>query len=191
MTRRLAAAIVGLVLISACDWFTPHQPRGAFTPRPEETAAPCDACGTPQRGPATIYRVEGPATATVGKPVTFTIYGAAGLDETLVCESPLPTVDLGGWGVDAGTTPPKLKLGLAMRSFVREESRPCAVVDRAAPPRAFKAKRSITFPAAGTYAIEVVGYDGTRPLGMLYSPGPDDPGAPPAPSVPESIEVTP
>lgn len=196
MTRpfRHAAAVALLLAAGAgCDLFTPRPPRGSFTPGPSTAAdaGDCSVCGTAQTSAAVIYRVDAPASVKVGKDATFTIYAATGTDKAIICEVAQPAVNLPGWSVDAGAKAPKLKLGLAMKSVVRDEQRPCQGIDRAAPPRSVKATRSITFPAAGTYAIEVVGFDGSRPLGMQYQPGPDDPPAPPRPSVPPSIEVTP
>ncbi len=191
--RAASAAVLLGVVGAGCDWFTPRPPRGSFTPAPPTAAdeAGCEVCGTSQRTAAVIYRVDGPATVKAGKAATFTIYAATGTDKAVICEVAQPTYDLPGWGVNAGAKPPTLKLGLAMKSVARDESRPCQVIDRAAPPKSVKATRNITFPAAGTYTIEVVGFDGSRPLGMQYEPGPGDPPAPPKPGVPATIEVQP
>lgn len=189
--RPAAAAALLVAFAAGCDLFSARPPRGAFTPAPSTNAEPgCEACGTSQRGSAKIYRVEAPAVVKAGEPATFTIYAATGTDKAVICETPLPRADLPGWGVNAAE-PPSVKLGLAVSSVIRDESRPCAIVDRAAPPKSVKATRTLTFPRAGTYAVEVVGYDGSRPLGMLYSPGPGDPPAPPGPAAPTTIEVQP
>lgn len=190
MIREASALALLFVLVPGCDWFTPRPPRGSFTPGPSPTATTddCALCGTSQRSQAVIYHVAAPAKAKKGQAVPFTIYAATGTDKAIICESALPRADMPGWGVDAKAK--KLKLGLTMSSVVRDESRPCAVIDRAAPPKSVKATRNIIFPEAGTYTIDVAGFDGTRPLGMQYEPGEGDPAAPPKPGAPSSIEVT-
>lgn len=190
MIVRLGAAGLLALSLASCDWFTPRAPRGSFTPGPSPTAttSDCDQCGTSQRSQAVIYHVSAPAIAKKGQPVPFTIYAATGTDKMIICESALPRADMPGWGVDVEAK--TLKLGLTMSSVIRDESRPCQVIDRAAPPKSVKATRQITFPEAGTYAIDVAGFDGTRPVGMQYEPGEGDPAAPPRPAAPSSIEVT-
>ena len=192
MIRAAAPAAFALVLglAAGCDLFTPRPPRGTFTPAPSTGPTPgCEVCGTSQRSGLKVFRVEAPATLKAGQAATFTFYAVTGLDKAVICEVPLPRADQPGWGVDAGAK--TAKLGVAASSVIRDESRPCAVVDRAAPPKALRITRSVTFPEPGTYALEVAGYDATRPLGLLWSPGPGDPPAPPAPSAPATIEVQP
>lgn len=192
-TAAAAATALLTALAGGCDLFTPRPPRGSFTSAPPSAADElgCEVCGAPTRNAAVVYHVAGPASVKVGASATFTFYVATGTDKNVICEVPQPKADLPGWGVDAGATPPRLKLGLVMKSVAREESKPCPVKDRSAPPKSVTVERRITFPAAGTYTIEVAGFDGSRPLGMQYEPGPNDPPAPPKPSVPKTIEVTP
>ena len=191
---RLGRPAVALALLAAsgagCDWFTPRPPRGFHTPAPVTQPEPgCEACGDTQRKPATYYRVEAPASVRAGKAATFTFWTVVDADEAVICEVPAPRADMPDWGAAADASPPHFKLGLLMDSVVRDEQRPCAEVNRAAPPRSLKATRTFTFPTAGSWDLELVGYVGALPPGMLYSPGPGDPPGPPKPSAPATIEV--
>lgn len=181
--RRAAALFVALVAAFGCADPQAQKPIVPTT----EPSYPCEICGDPTQYPGRIFRVEAPDAIRAGKPATFTIYVTVGYEKLLICDKPDPKVESPEWGVSADGA--GYTLGVMVRAVKRDEAKPCSYIDRSVPPKALVVKKTITFAKPGTYALTVVGYDGIRPLGVTWSPGPGEPGAPPAPKKPNSIEV--
>lgn len=178
-----AAALAGLLLLG-CEF---QQPKPAVpTPTPSYD---CTICGDLTRYAAHIFRVEPPAIVKAGKPAPFLIYAATGLDKLMVCDTVDAKAEDPDWGVSADGK--GFTLGLIVKAVKRDEAKPCPYIDRNVPPQAVAVTKQLTFPQAGTYELTVVGYDGSRPLGMTWSPAPGQPDTPPAPNKPLTIEVVP
>lgn len=185
--RRAAFMASALLTAVGCDALTPNL---KTPPLPKaEPSYSCGVCGDLTQFPAKIFRLEAPPTIKAGKPATFTIYAALGVNKLMVCESPAPKLESPEWGTSKDGT--GFLFGLMVTAVQRDEAKPCMFIDRNVPPQAVKVKKTVTFAKPGTYALTVETWDGSRPLGMTYSPAPGDKPFPPGPSVPATLEVLP